>query len=141
MVKWALDKNSLLLVATVKPSLQKVVHRAVELSQVRFNIVSGNRTQKQQDYLFAQGRTRPGLRITWTRHSNHMGGGAVDFSLVDAKGRSTNVDPKTWKDAAKTYKPVADAMIAAGKELGTPVEWGYAMWKKDFGHIQLKDKR
>ena len=65
-----------------------------------------------------------------------MGGHAIDFSLVDEKGRPTNTDPKTWPMAAKTYKPVAEAMKAAGKELGVPVYWGYDMWKKDFGHIQ-----
>lgn len=137
---WVLDKYSILQLATVKPSLRKVVLRAVELSPVPFMIVSGNRTAAQQRYLYAQGRTRKGPKITWTLKSNHMGGGAIDFSLVDAKGKPTNTDPKTWKNAAKTYGVVATAMKKAGLELGIPVQWGFDMWKKDFGHVQLKRK-
>jgi hypothetical protein len=66
-----------------------------------------------------------------------MGGRAVDFSLVDANGKPTNTDPKTWKNAPKTYGVVATAIKAAGKQVGVPVYWGYDMWKKDFGHIQM----
>lgn len=131
-----LSEASLKYLATVKPELQKVVLRAAELSAVPFAVVSGNRTPQEQAHLYAQGRTRPGLKITWTLHSNHMGGHAVDLSLVDDRGEPTNTDPKTWPTASKTYQPVADAMYAAGKELGTPIYWGYAMWKKDFGHFQ-----
>lgn len=133
-----LDEKSRKILSTVKPELQKVVLEATKISKVPFAIVSGNRTQKEQAYLYAQGRTRPGPKITWTLRSNHMGGGAIDFSLVDAMGKPTNTDPKTWPTAAKTYKPVADALKAAGAKLGTPVYWGYDMWQKDFGHVQLK---
>ena len=31
------------------------------------------RTQERQDYLYAQGRTRAGTIITWTRKSRHTG--------------------------------------------------------------------
>ena len=31
------------------------------------------RTQERQDYLYAQGRTRAGAIITWTRKSRHTG--------------------------------------------------------------------
>jgi peptidoglycan L-alanyl-D-glutamate endopeptidase CwlK len=122
------------ILATVRPDLQKVIRRAAELTTVPFAVVSGNRTQKQQDYLYAQGRTRPGMVITWTRNSNHIGGAAIDFSAVDTKGNPTNHLKHTWN--AGYYKPIADAILAAGKECGIPVEW--PLWKKgDWGHIQL----
>lgn len=131
-----LDAASLKKLATVKPQLQRVIKRAAEISVVPFAVVSGNRTQKEQIYLYAQGRTRPGLKITWTLHSNHMGGRAIDFSAVDAKGKPSNMDPKTWN--AAHYKPIAEAIKTAAKELGIPVSWGIDMWHKDWGHIQLK---
>jgi peptidoglycan L-alanyl-D-glutamate endopeptidase CwlK len=122
------------ILSTVRPDLQKVIRRAAELTTVPFAVVSGNRTQAQQDYLYAQGRTRPGMVITWTRNSNHMGGGAIDFSAVDEKGNPTNHLKHTWN--ADYYKPIADTILFAGKELGIPVEW--PLWKKgDWGHIQL----
>jgi peptidoglycan L-alanyl-D-glutamate endopeptidase CwlK len=123
------------ILSTVRPDLQRVIRRAAELTTTPFAIVSGNRTQAQQDHLYAQGRTRPGLVVTWTRNSNHMGGGAIDFSAVDIKGNPTNHLKHTWN--AKYYKPIADVILAAGKEVGIPVEW--PLWQKgDWGHIQLR---
>jgi peptidoglycan L-alanyl-D-glutamate endopeptidase CwlK len=122
------------ILSTVRPDLQRVIRRAAELTTTPFAVVSGNRTQAQQDYLYAQGRTRPGLVVTWTRNSNHMGGAAIDFSAVDTRGQPTNHLKHTWN--AGYYKPIADAILAAGKEVGIPVEW--PLWKKgDWGHIQL----
>jgi peptidoglycan L-alanyl-D-glutamate endopeptidase CwlK len=122
------------ILSTVRPDLQKVIRRAAELTTTPFAVVSGNRTQAQQDYLYAQGRTRPGMVITWTRNSNHMGGAAIDFSAVDTKGNPTNHLKHTWN--AGYYKPIADVILAAGKECNIPVEW--PLWKKgDWGHIQL----
>lgn len=137
-----LDPTSEKILSTVKPELQKVIHRAAELTTVPFAIVSGNRTEEEQKRLYGQGRPdfpkygRPGMKITWTLKSNHMGGGAIDFSAVDEKGKPNNHDPKTWNSAH--YKPIADVIKAAGKELGIPVYWGFDMWKKDWGHVQLK---
>jgi peptidoglycan L-alanyl-D-glutamate endopeptidase CwlK len=122
------------ILSTVRPDLQKVIRRAAELTTVPFAVVSGNRTQAQQDYLYAQGRTRPGPVITWTRNSNHMNAAAIDFSAVDVKGNPTNHLKHTWN--AGYYKPIADTILLAGRELGIPVEW--PLWKKgDWGHIQL----
>lgn len=136
-----LDPTSSKILSTVLPKLQQVINRAVETTTVPFAIVSGNRTAEEQKKLYAQGRPwlpygRQGMKITWTLHSNHMGGGAIDFSAVDEHGKPSNMDPKTWNSAH--YKPIADVIKAAGAELGIPVYWGFDMWKKDFGHIQLK---
>jgi peptidoglycan L-alanyl-D-glutamate endopeptidase CwlK len=123
------------ILSTVRPDLQRVIRRAAELSTVPFAVVSGNRTQAQQDYLYAQGRTRPGMVITWTRNSNHMHGAAIDFSAVDERGNPTNHLKHTWN--AGYYKPIAETILAAGEELGIAVEW--PLWKKgDWGHIQLR---
>jgi peptidoglycan L-alanyl-D-glutamate endopeptidase CwlK len=129
-----LSAESEKILSTVRPDLQRVIRRAAELTTTPFAVVSGNRTQAQQDYLYAQGRTRPGLVVTWTRNSNHMGGGAIDFSAVDANGKPTNHLKHTWNTTY--YRPIAETILAAGKELGIPVEW--PLWRKgDWGHIQL----
>jgi peptidoglycan L-alanyl-D-glutamate endopeptidase CwlK len=44
-------------------------------------IVEGYRTQDRQNYLFAQGRTRPGDVVTWTKSSKHTSGLAVDVKI------------------------------------------------------------
>lgn len=39
------------------------------------------RSQARQDYLYEQGRTRPGNIVTWTRNSNHTGRMAWDIAV------------------------------------------------------------
>jgi peptidoglycan L-alanyl-D-glutamate endopeptidase CwlK len=129
-----LSPESEKILSTVRPDLQRVIRHAASITTVPFAVVSGNRTQAQQDYLYAQGRTRPGLVVTWTRNSNHMGGGAIDFSAVDMRGKPTNHLKHTWN--ADYYRPIANTILEAGRQLGIPVEW--PLWKKgDWGHIQL----
>jgi peptidoglycan L-alanyl-D-glutamate endopeptidase CwlK len=129
-----LSPESEKILSTVRPDLQRVIRHAASITTTPFAVVSGNRTQAQQDYLYAQGRTRPGLVVTWTRNSNHMGGGAIDFSAVDLRGKPTNHLKHTWN--ASYYKPIAQTILQAGRELGIHVEW--PLWQKgDWGHIQL----
>jgi hypothetical protein len=127
------------ILSTVRPDLQRVIRRAAELTTTPFAVVSGNRTVAEQQRLYSQGRSRPGLVVTWVdgvkTKSNHQGGAAIDMSAVDANGNPTNHLKHTWN--ASYYKPIADVILAAGKEIGIPVEW--PLWKKgDWGHIQLR---
>lgn len=39
------------------------------------------RTKERQAYLYAQGRTRPGNKVTWTLNSNHFDGLAWDIAV------------------------------------------------------------
>ena len=131
-VTWTLDKESLKKLSTVKPELQKIVHYAAEICPVPFAIVSGNRTQAQQNALFAQGRTKPGIIVTWTKHSRHIGGNAVDFAVLKPNGK---ID---WNDL-KPYPVIAKYFKGAARRLKTPIVWG-GDWKAtpDWGHVQLK---
>jgi peptidoglycan L-alanyl-D-glutamate endopeptidase CwlK len=133
-LSWNLDKGGQAKLATVKPALQKVIRRAVETSTQPFTIVQGNRTQAQQDALYAQGRTRRGLIVTWTRKSNHIGGSAIDFAPLHAG--KVNWDEKKFPPE-KYYPPIAAVIKQAAVELGIPVQWGFDLWKKDWGHVQL----
>ena len=48
-------------------------------------VVEAHRTQERQNFLFEQGRSRPGNVVTWTRNSNHTTGRAVDV-MIDVRG-------------------------------------------------------
>lgn len=45
-------------------------------------IAEGRRPQSRQDDLYAQGRTRPGPIVTWTRRSKHTTGRAWDLGFT-----------------------------------------------------------
>lgn len=42
-------------------------------------VFEARRSQERQDWLYAQGRTRPWKIVTWTKTSNHFSGNAVDI--------------------------------------------------------------
>lgn len=112
----------------VKPNLIKVVRRADEITTQPFRVVQGNRTLAEQKRLYAQGRTRPGPKVTWTLNSRHIGGNAIDFAAL-VRGQIS------WN--AKYYPAVVKAFKQASKELKIPIIAG-ADWKaRDWGHIQL----
>jgi peptidoglycan L-alanyl-D-glutamate endopeptidase CwlK len=131
-----LSPNSLKRLLGVDPDLVKVVKRAAELSERPFEIVQGVRTQQEQDRLYAQGRTRSGPIVTWTRNSNHLPkngfGQAIDFAvLVDGK--------ISWDE--KLYPWVARAFYDASRELGIGITSGQEWTKKDWGHIERNTVR
>jgi peptidoglycan L-alanyl-D-glutamate endopeptidase CwlK len=116
----------------VHPKLVAVVHRALEIGLVDFAVICGVRTQAEQNALYAQGRTKPGKIVTWTRNSNHRVNPATGF------GHAVDLFPGTWEiiDNKKTpeiddaYALVNRAMMQAAKELGVKIRWG-ANWDGD----------
>ncbi|HZG59857.1 MAG TPA: M15 family metallopeptidase [Anoxybacillus sp.] len=89
-------------------------------------ITQGLRTIKEQNELYAQGRTKPGKIVTNAKggYSYHNFGLAFDFAVLNANGSvNWNVDKK-WHRVG-----------AIGKSLG--LEWG-GDWKsfKDYPHFQ-----
>lgn len=125
-----MELNTLLNKAEVK--LKGVDNRIAErMRQVIINahsigiyiiITQGLRTIAEQDALYAQGRTKPGKRVTNAKggYSFHNFGLAVDFAVVDKTGTivywDTNID--TNKDKQKDWYQVGKL----GKEQG--LEWG-----------------
>lgn len=69
----------------VAPELVARVQRVVERMWVEHGhtveVVEGHRDQARQDRLYAQGRTAPGPVVTWTRHSAHTRGHAMDVMI------------------------------------------------------------
>lgn len=94
--------------AGVHPDLRRVVERAIQLTTIDFVVTQGNRTQAEQDALYAQGRTKPGKKVTWTRNSRHVGGFAVDLAPYIGGGIE-------WDDDGRigAWPRIAEAMKAA----------------------------
>ncbi|MFU9004257.1 M15 family metallopeptidase [Proteus sp. TSJ240517] len=126
MSKFRLSKRSEENLRGVHPDLVKVVHRALEITDIDFMVIEGKRNEARQRQLVASGKSQ-------TMNSRHLTGHAVDCApLVN------NQIP--WNDWPY-FKKVADAMMQAAKELGVDVEWG-GNWKtfKDGPHFQLTHK-
>lgn len=106
----------------VHPDLVRVVKKAIQITKIDFTVLEGRRTRRRQAYLVKRGASK-------TMNSRHITGHAVDIAPW-VKGKIS----WDWK----YYYPIADAMKAAAKELGIPVEWG-GDWRtfKDGPHWQL----
>jgi uncharacterized protein YcbK (DUF882 family) len=68
----------------LKAKVDRVIARRKEETGHDVTIVEGWRSQARQDALHAQGRTTAGPVVTWTRHSRHTEGEAVDV-MIDGK--------------------------------------------------------
>lgn len=122
---FTLSKASLDKLQGVHPKLVNVVKRAIELTKQDFKVLEGVRTPERQKELYAQGRTKPGPKVTWTLTSNHF---------VNPKtGYGHAVDlvpyPVDWETLSK-FDAIQKAMFAAAKELGVTIRWG-ADWDQD----------
>lgn len=142
------SQNSLNRLATVHPDMQRVAHRAIELSSIDFSITQGRRTLDEQKRLYGKGRTAAQCRaagvpeayakpnekqVTWTLRSNHLSGNAIDVAPY-INGRleyDDNGKLGLWPKIAKAFKDAA-------RELGVPIEWGGDWTKtKDRPHFEL----
>lgn len=122
---FTLSKASLDKLQGVHPKLVDVVKRAIELTKQDFKVLEGVRTPERQKELYAQGRTKPGPKVTWTLASNHF---------VNPKtGYGHAVDlvpyPVDWETLSK-FDAIQKAMFAAAKELGVTIRWG-ANWNRN----------
>lgn len=117
-----LDERSEKRLEGVNPTLVSIVRRAAKRLPFSLFVVEGLRTKERQEQLYAQGRTKPGPKVTWTMKSKHLDGRAVDLAPLIGGA----ID---WKDLKK-FDQIAAAMIEAGKEVGVLVRWG-ADWDMD----------
>ena len=97
------------------------------VTEYAVKIISGTRTYAQQNLIYAQGRTRPGPKVTNARGgaSNHNFGIAWDIGIF-VKGK--------YLDDGKQYKQAAAVALA----VTTGLEWG-GNWTTiiDKPHYQL----
>lgn len=110
----------------VHPDMIKVVERAIEISEIDFFVNEGVRTPERQKELYAQGRTKPGKKVTWTLNSNHFVSPKTGFGhAVDVYAFPFNAN-----QTPATSKKIAEAFLRASNELDIPVRWG-ADWDRD----------
>ncbi len=137
------SQTSLKRLEGVKPQMQSVVKRALELSEVDFMVLEGVRTKENAYINYGKGRTvaeleakgvptkyaQPGVaKVTWLNNplsSKHMTGDAVDLVPL----------PVDWNNL-KAFDKVADAMFKAARELKVTIRWG-ADWN---GNGKFREK-
>ncbi|WP_029085738.1 M15 family metallopeptidase [Brevundimonas aveniformis] len=109
----------------VHPDLIRVVERAIQLSRQDFTVLEGVRTPERQKQLYAQGRTKPGRKVTWTLNSRHF------VNPMTGYGHAVDLAPFPidWSDLTK-FDAISRAMFDAAKELGIAIRWG-ADWDRD----------
>lgn len=92
-------------------------------ADIPFILTCAKRTQKEQDALYEQGRTKPGKIVTWTRKSKHVEGKAFDICVLkDGKA--------DWN--AESYNKPGEI----GERIG--LIWG-GRWKTpDRPHFEIK---
>jgi len=126
-----LGKGSLKTMEGLHPDLVKLIKSAIIDTPVDFTVTSGVRTTKEQQALYAQGRTTKGAIVTERdgvkRKSNHQPhadgyGHAFDFCPYINGGLNWN--------ATGAFIAIALHIKAKAKSLGIRVRWG-ADWDND----------
>lgn len=82
------------------------------------------RSQARQNYLYAQGRTNPGKKVTWTKKSRHTSGRAWDICK--------NVKGGEYSDSSFFKK-----CGAVAKSLG--ITWGGTWKTPDTPHFEISE--
>jgi len=124
----------------IHPSLVKVLTEAIKNTPIDFTLTNGVRTTKEQQELYAKGRTTKGPIVTKAdgikNKSNHQ---------VKADGYGYAVDLYPFvngsldlNDKGDNLKVIAAHILATAKCLGIKVEWG-GLWQfVDKPHFELK---
>lgn len=126
----------------VHPDLVKVMEAAIVNSPVDFTIIQGVRTTAQQQALYAQGRTKPGAKVTNAdgvrNKSNHQVkadgfGHAVD--LYPFYNGSIQIHDK---QVIPKLRIITDHIKKVANELGVKITCGID-WRNPFDppHVQL----
>ena len=112
----------------VHPKMVAVVERAILKSAIDFSVLEGVRTPERQKELYAQGRSKPGPKVTWTLASNHFKNAKTGY------GHAVDLVPYPvdWEGPVRfpKFDAIAKAMFAAAEELGVKIRWG-ADWDQD----------
>lgn len=126
-MSYRLSKRSTDNLKGVHPDMVRVVTRALAICSESggpdFTVIEGVRTPQRQKELYAQGRTKPGPKVTWTLNSNHFVNPKTGY------GHAVDLFPGAWEPAA-LFDKMSAAMFRAAKELGVPIRWG-ADWDRD----------
>lgn len=125
--KLSADKEQVFagLMPEARPSFEKLVAN-VEARGVPLKLVEGRRTQERQAQLFAQGRTTPGQKVTWTMNSKHLKGIALDMVPADL------ADTRDWSPDSPEWDIIGEEAAKLGLKWGVSSKPG----EKDKPHIE-----
>lgn len=127
------SQSSLARLDGVHPDLVKVAHKALSISPIDFGISYGVRTLAEQERLYAQGRTQPGPKVTWTMNSLHL---PQKDNFAHAIDVLAYVDGKiSWDE--KLYDRIAVVMKNTADMLNVKIVWGGDWKNKDRPHFEL----
>lgn len=145
-MKYKLSKRSLDNLVGVHPNLVKVIKAAIVDSPVDFTIVCGLRTTKQQQEIFAQGRTKPGMKVTnadgvknLSNHQDEADGKKDGLGVaVDLYPFYLGKVQVNHEDTIKNLKLIAVHIKATGAKMGIKIVWG-GDWRSPYDppHFQL----
>lgn len=148
-MEYEFGKRSLDNLKNVHPDLVKVMMTAITNSPVDFTITEGLRSQARQQELYAQGRTKKGIKVTNVdgvkKLSNHQD--EAD-SKKDNLGSAVDLYPfflgqvqVNHKDTVKNLKLIAAHIKKVAAELKIGITWG-GDWKNPYDppHFELKRK-
>ncbi len=133
-------------IAKIHPKLRQEAIEAIDEAEaglpphLAIRVVQGLRTIEEQNALYAQGRTKPGPKVTNAKggSSFHNYGLALDFAILEDKDRNGTYEVLSWdtardmdKDGVIDWQEVVRAFEKRGWE------WG-GKWRtfKDLPHVQ-----
>lgn len=114
-----------------KPSIIRVVQRAIQITTVDFSVVDCRRTISEQEANILTG-------VSWTLDSRHLPDTSDNLAFA--------VDIYPWHEgktnhSVTLYRKIAAAMFRAGIEEGIDIEWGGFWETPDNPHWQLSRRK
>lgn len=127
----------------VHPNLVKVLKEAIKESPIDFTITEGLRTTQRQKDLYAQGRSKPGKKVTNAdgvrNKSNHQAKSDGYGHAVDLYPFFSGQVQVNHKDTIKNLEKIAIHIKAVAKCLGVNITWGGDFKSLyDAPHFELK---
>jgi peptidoglycan L-alanyl-D-glutamate endopeptidase CwlK len=107
-----------------------IIEEAIKTSPYDFGIpqYGGMRSDAVQKEMYAQGRTKPGRKVTWTLNSYHKTGKAFDIYAYVNGGASWDL---------KYLEPIARHLQDVACMYDIELQWGHDLWGKDGAHFQI----
>jgi peptidoglycan LD-endopeptidase CwlK len=117
---------------SVQPLAQKLIEAAAQ-EGINITLVQGNRTNAEQDAIYAQGRTTPGPIVSNTKggESWHNFGLAFDVAII-----SSGPKPPAGKVTFPPDKAIWQRLGALGQQLGMTWGGGFSTLA-DYGHFEF----
>jgi peptidoglycan L-alanyl-D-glutamate endopeptidase CwlK len=120
----------------LKPEAQLLARafaKKMVLAGIPFMWTCTFRSQAEQEALYAQGRTKPGKVVTWTKHSEHTKRTAFDIAILKSGQPVWDIKVDVNEDDIPDYKQAGEIGEACG------LIWG-GRWKpSDPCHFQMPE--